>query len=240
LNKKNQNSILFLTTLGVYIGLLMVGSTPGVVVQQGAMTRNFEISDEIEVNDDLDRDPNGCDAVLAAAEERSRVHKIGRPEALNEYASILGDIASLLVRYEPYNRPTYKESGNDPFAFHLGNPRPKLHPKSARIELNNEYDRLAQLIPGEESKKQPVFLLTYEMASDAGRLVASIDRFDEYDAFRLFVSLSAALEYARCGASQPAIASILARTTIVHRESQVLIVTRLPRSGLDPLSATDA
>jgi hypothetical protein len=57
-NKKNQNSILFLTTLGVYIGLLMVGSTPGVIAQQGAMTRNFEISDEIEERDDLDTQPD--------------------------------------------------------------------------------------------------------------------------------------------------------------------------------------
>ncbi len=55
--KKNNNSVLLLTTLGVYIGLLMVGSTPGIVAQQGAMTRNFEISEEAEVKDDLDLDP---------------------------------------------------------------------------------------------------------------------------------------------------------------------------------------
>lgn len=58
MNKKNQNSILFLTTLGVYIGLLVAGSAPGVVAQQsGAMTRNFELSEEVEVKNDLDLDP---------------------------------------------------------------------------------------------------------------------------------------------------------------------------------------
>lgn len=66
MTKKNQNSLLLLTTLGVYIGLLMAGGTPGVAAQQGAMTRNFEISDEIEVRDDLDTipDPSGEAAAL--------------------------------------------------------------------------------------------------------------------------------------------------------------------------------
>jgi hypothetical protein len=59
---KNQNSILLLTTLGVYFGLLMAGATPGVIAQQSAaMTRNFELSEEIETRDDLDLDPKSGD-----------------------------------------------------------------------------------------------------------------------------------------------------------------------------------
>ena len=57
--KKSQNPFLLLTTLGVYIGLLMAGGTPGVIAQQAALTRNFELSEEFEVRDDLDRDPDG-------------------------------------------------------------------------------------------------------------------------------------------------------------------------------------
>ncbi len=64
---KPNNSFIFLTTLGVYIGLLMVGATPGIVAQQGAMTRNFEISEEVEVKDDLDLDPKD---ELAGSEDR--------------------------------------------------------------------------------------------------------------------------------------------------------------------------
>ena len=44
----------------MYIGLLMAGSAPGVVAQQaGAMTRNFELSEEVEAKDDLDLKPEG-------------------------------------------------------------------------------------------------------------------------------------------------------------------------------------
>lgn len=56
-SKKGQNSILLLTTLGVYLGLLMAGATPGVIAQQAALTRNFELSEEFEAKDDLDKDP---------------------------------------------------------------------------------------------------------------------------------------------------------------------------------------
>lgn len=57
--RKNQNSILFVATLGVYLGLVLAGATPQVMaVQRGAMTRNFDISDEIEFKDDLDNKPD--------------------------------------------------------------------------------------------------------------------------------------------------------------------------------------
>ena len=53
-NSKNYNSILFLTTLSVYLGLVLVGATPSVLAQQAALTQKFEISNEREMEDDLD------------------------------------------------------------------------------------------------------------------------------------------------------------------------------------------
>src|SRR5688572_25310234 len=58
--KKAQNSILLRTTLGVYIGLLVAGGAAPQVLAHSATTRNFEITDEIEVKDDLDKDPFDC------------------------------------------------------------------------------------------------------------------------------------------------------------------------------------
>lgn len=70
-SKKGQNSILLLTTLGVYLGLLMAGATPGVIAQQAALTRNFELSEEFEAKDDLDRDPQDAAAESDAVDIRS-------------------------------------------------------------------------------------------------------------------------------------------------------------------------
>jgi hypothetical protein len=54
--RKNQNSVLVLATLGVYLGLVLVGATPQVLAQ-AAMTRQFSVKDEVEVKDDLDKKP---------------------------------------------------------------------------------------------------------------------------------------------------------------------------------------
>lgn len=62
-SSKTHNSLLFLTTLSVYLGLVLVGATP--VLGHAATTRNFEISDEIEVKDDLDRKPDDKRSPLA-------------------------------------------------------------------------------------------------------------------------------------------------------------------------------
>ena len=56
-NRKTQNSILVLATLGVYLGLVLVGAAPQVLAQ-AAMTRQFDVKDEIEVKDDLDKKPD--------------------------------------------------------------------------------------------------------------------------------------------------------------------------------------
>lgn len=58
MSRKSQNSFLVLTTLGVYLGLLMVGGAAPQVLAHSATTRNFEITDEIEVKDDLDNKPD--------------------------------------------------------------------------------------------------------------------------------------------------------------------------------------
>lgn len=55
--RSREHSLLFLTTLGVYLGLILVGSTPQVLAQ-AATTRIFDVRDEIEAKDDLDNKPN--------------------------------------------------------------------------------------------------------------------------------------------------------------------------------------
>jgi len=60
--RSNHNSILFLTTLSVYLGLVLVGAPTGILGQPAAMSRNFDISEEFEIADDLEKKPD--DAAL--------------------------------------------------------------------------------------------------------------------------------------------------------------------------------
>jgi len=53
--RKTHNSIVFLTTL--YLGLMLVGAAPQ-ALNFAALTRNFDIQNEVEVKDDLDNKPD--------------------------------------------------------------------------------------------------------------------------------------------------------------------------------------
>ena len=54
---KSQSSILILATIGVYFGLVVAGATPQVLAK-AALTKQFNVRDEIEFKDDLDKDPD--------------------------------------------------------------------------------------------------------------------------------------------------------------------------------------
>ena len=56
-NRKNNNSALFIATLGVYLGLVLAGATPQVLAS-AAMTRSFDVKDEIDFKDSLDKKPD--------------------------------------------------------------------------------------------------------------------------------------------------------------------------------------
>lgn len=61
-NRKNHNSIIFLTTLSVYLGLVLVGGVTPSVFAQAATNQHFDIKNEFEVKDDLDKNPDDNDS----------------------------------------------------------------------------------------------------------------------------------------------------------------------------------
>jgi len=107
---KNYNSIVFLTTLSVYLGLVLVGGAPQVFAY-AATTKNFDIQHEIEVRDDLDNKPDGESIAGKSAIEQNR-------QILEEYARLL---SSSLNNYSlPASYHVLPDLGNAPdsaFAF---------------------------------------------------------------------------------------------------------------------------
>lgn len=73
MRRKNQNSILLLTTLGVYLSLLVVGGSAPQTFSHSATSRNFDIAEEQEYRDGLDDNPSDLAALpaLGADEEHA-------------------------------------------------------------------------------------------------------------------------------------------------------------------------
>ncbi|MER3429593.1 MAG: hypothetical protein C4324_00865 [Blastocatellia bacterium] len=59
MQRKSHNSLILLATLGVYLGLLLVGGAAAQIFAHSATTRFFEIAEEQETKDDLDNNPTG-------------------------------------------------------------------------------------------------------------------------------------------------------------------------------------
>jgi hypothetical protein len=102
---KNHNSIVFLTTLGVYLGLVLAGGASPQVFAHSALTRNFDIQDEVEVKDDLDKKPepstekpdNKSDADLFAgvsASVKSFLSQFKQTEPISEFGPTPGFVFS--------------------------------------------------------------------------------------------------------------------------------------------------
>ncbi len=83
MSRKSHNSILFLTTLGVYLGLVLVGATPQVLAQ-AATTKQFTIREEVSISDDLDKQPDDN----AAAATAVRLYL----EDIEDFLIALGDL----------------------------------------------------------------------------------------------------------------------------------------------------
>jgi hypothetical protein len=56
-DRKAQNSALLIATLGVYLGLVLAGAAPQVLAN-AALSKQFNVRDEIEFKDDLDKKPD--------------------------------------------------------------------------------------------------------------------------------------------------------------------------------------
>src|SRR5215213_8774342 len=77
-NRKNYNSIVFLTTLSVYLGLVLVGGATPSVLAQAATTRDFNIKNEIVVEDDLDKKPDEdlfADSIVGLVQELDKLSR---------------------------------------------------------------------------------------------------------------------------------------------------------------------
>ncbi|MGD9587464.1 MAG: hypothetical protein AB7Q37_09635 [Pyrinomonadaceae bacterium] len=238
--RRTQNSILFLTTLGVYLGLVLVGATP--VLGHAATTRNFELLDEIEFKDDLDTNPDDCSNLRLKAEDRTFAYG-GRSDALSDYAKIIGSLARTLqasrLNAYSFNSDAYPTSNSEPFVSFNGHSKPILLPGGFRPQIDSQLARLPGLVPGAGSTKEVVLSFDLEWTDSGLASTTTFARANDVDAYRLFVSLNAGLDLWRCSSTGLS-KGILRNTQVQGKNDQVTVVTRLPRAALISLLSNDA
>ena len=91
-NRKNHNSIIFLTTLSVYLGLVLVGGVTPSVFAQAAAAQKFDVKSEIEVKDDLDKNPDESDEI---SEDAKLVRQLKIAQAITNFLSDVRKLESI-------------------------------------------------------------------------------------------------------------------------------------------------
>ncbi len=232
------------TTLGVYLGLMLVGATP--VLGHAATTRNFEISEEIEFRDDLDRKPDEKRSPLAMS--------IG-----NYYA----DLEYLIDSLEKLRKSGKFDLAADTFELSQSSALPCVANnkvgsytaetliaaneilrsllESATKRLTDGY-AFADCIPSERFGGQEAthsrFVL--KLTADGLMLEVSGVKRSPAEAAAFLRDLKAGWAQFRTLAKTPLQKHISDGTVLSVSGTKILVVTRLPRAGLDTLLAKDA
>ena len=243
--RKGQNSVLFIATLGVYLGLVLSGATPQVMaVQRAAMTRNFDIRDEIEFKDDLDNKPDDND----------------RSSLNNSVEVYLEDVEQLIAALGTLSKKGLFDTASSPFdvaqtvflpcepANTVGSYTPRRFENvnaSARPYLERFSKQLTYGYSLGDCVSTPIFHDRQAVASDfnfkldkkAFSIAITIKKSTPRSATELASALPPTLRAFREKTESTVRQQVLNATAVRANADQVFIVTRLPRASIDSLIA---
>jgi hypothetical protein len=243
---RKNNSILFLTTLGVYLGLMLVGGGAPQVFAHGALTRGFELQDEIEATDDLDKKPDGetgsvsmsVKTYLEDVEEfLNTLQRLGRSGKFDLVKDNFEVTQSTLLPCVPANKIGSYTANK----FDLKND--SLRPSLERFSklLTDGYS-LADCLPNSRFSGQEATNSKFTFKLDDGTLwvQVAVQKASPEIAKKLLGDLQTVSRTFAPDAAQIARLKILENTLFRSKNDQVMVITRLPRAALDPLIASSA
>jgi hypothetical protein len=221
MTRKANNSILFLTTLSVYLGLVLVGGSPSVFAH-AALTPRFELVNEFETDDDLDKKPDGEQIVA-------------------DYVKVCEEFLRLAKQFTDENRDRLSESKYE-FDYSIVN-----DPKSALVlrsvppvgtfwtGFTRPLIALGKTIPSvkDQSAERSRVTLSYSDSEFSLRTAFNQDDSVQPERLSAFYNLIVAR---RLTEPDPRLI-IYKNTTITHDNDQIVVVTRLPRASIDDLLA---
>jgi len=232
--RNKNNSIIFLTTLSVYLGLVLVGVTPQVLAQQTKIISRQSKTAEIQV-------------IKSDCSETS-----------------IAEILELLAKYDVNQIPlgftyqvNYSENKSPSLEILLAE-GDKLFVESLRqivtcnINLHKQFDNTKSQDKNSEEFKEALLKALFpfssvlydykannqEIVSNAAFSFATNDEAKNYA--ESAITQSRKIETPELIAKNRLVSVFLKNTNIRYENNQVFIVTRLPRGSLDELLKQDA
>ncbi len=240
---KRYNQILFLTTLSVYLGLVLAGGASPALAQ-AAMAKSFEFKTELEAKDDLDKKPND-------KEEIKRLTSV-----LDNYFNNSAEfIEGLRELYKAGNfTPVYETFSLIESSGLLCGPEVKVDLREATVrhQIDNQwlepeidllrnrlysYNYLSDCLRGNKPGGKTTLDTDIEISyggSDV-KVKFSARKGSPQKAKLLLDGLQTAYKFYEPDEDEPVEQALYENTKITSENDQVFIVTNLPRAGLDAL-----
>ena len=242
-SRKGQNSVLFLATLGVYLGLVLTGATP--VLGHAATARQFDIRDEIEFTDEFDNKPDNELATLS----------LSIKSYLEDVEMFLGNLGDLRKggKFDPATDafeveqstilpcvPANNVGNYTANSFRVSNEALRLPLERVSNLLTDGYS-LADCLPNSRFKGEAASShFTFKLDGSQLTVELAVRKSSPSVAKELSGKLATVLQ--RFKPSEKAIVRnrLFENTAFRAENDQVFIITRLPRAALEPLLANDA
>lgn len=225
---KSYNRIVVLTTLSVYLGLVLVGATPQVLAY-AATSRSFDLKTEIELKEDLDNKPENEEAENSPKED----FPILFARLLNEIKeNIAAEKVSLPLPnvFSYYGEKTQTTSGS---GWGTGG---QSYNSFNRLIENAIYQdflpkpfELADYIRDYKNAKAAIVITDKDFLL---KLTFSKEKSDQFAEF-----LNNEFSSSAKTASDNLLKQLYENTKATFENNQVFIVTRLPRGSIDSLLA---
>ena len=244
--RNKNNSVIFLTTLSVYLGLVLVGGAMSPVLAQAAMTRNFDIQDEIEVKDNLDKKPSD--------------EELDFSSAIKSYFDDVKDLIEDLQKFQR-NKKFDLDSERFDFEHHLGigcnigeqagvngDFFRKIENRGVESAINSaiydfdDWETFSDCLPTETFKDNFTSRFKLKVSYDTSELKVEIFATKRTNQRADFLAERFKQSYGLYEIDEEnlIVKSIYQNTFINSENNQVFIVTRLPRGSLDELLKQDA
>jgi hypothetical protein len=243
-NQTRYNRILFLTTLSVYMGLvLMGGASPALA--QAAMAKSFELKTELEAKDDLDKKPDD------KKEEEVKQLSSSLEDYFREVENFVEDLKNLRGT-DKFDKDFYTFSISNKSAAPCnvdGDPARKstenindLWLRAAIVDAAYEFegfDSLSDRVLGNEFGDHKVLRNGLDLSNDKSVLKVKFSAVKELSKKAKLLSdeLTQAFKLATPDKEEVTRSVLYENTRTSSDNDQIFIITNLPRAGLDELLA---
>jgi hypothetical protein len=243
-NRKNYNSIVFLTTLSVYLGLVLVGGAAPVLAHS-ALTRDFDIKNEIEFKDNLDKKPDDEKENLSDSVERY----FDKLESFIKDLRKLHSIGKFNLDYDKFqverNHFSPCSENGLPLGFYEADAATKIEnlwivgATTDAVYRFEDWNDFSDCLSSDRFGKNRAKVFSTKISYDKAELKVelSTDKVSSQNAELLTKDFNQAFRLYELGKDEVIIKELYKDTSFSFKNNQVFIVTCLPRAAIDELLA---